>query len=476
MVELYTPRPYQLECFDFCMNRALQRGRIIIADEMGLGKTGEALLCARVLVNTLTNPRDLVRFAEPTLLLGGSNTQAAWATQMPHWGVAPFKIIEGSPGHRARLWRELAGSENKFVACTRETFHRDLKSGIAPKSWKLIIPDEAHKDTNRNTHNHKNQASLESLHFIYITGSPMRRGPQNLWALLNVLYPKQYRSYWRFVEKYCVVIRERFGWHVEGSRNTHELAKELSRIMIRRTKNEVAEWMPDKTRIGVEDDLILEMVDGQKQVYEAIAEDMLAALPGGDFLITPTVLAQCVRLRQALVCPRILDPGLPDGAAIDDLVQKLADADDTHCVIFSPFSDAFPFVEERLEKEGYDPRRIFWFKGGSSAGDLQRQLEAFRAARGIALCTIAYAESFDFYPASWAYYLGFEWDPLLNAQSEDRIHRAIVGSLPPTYYFPTHRGGIDRDTIRWAVEAKVKSVSRVWASVRGLRKSLQQKA
>lgn len=126
--------------------------------------------------------------------------------------------------------------------------------------WGAIISDECDKMLVRKTGTpNQTRTGAEELHTrpggmrIAMSGTPTRGKPQLLWGTLNWLRPKEYTSYWRWVEQYWEV---NSGWG--DSKNVGGLTEdgkvrldaELKRIMLRRTKAEVAKDMPPKTYIG----------------------------------------------------------------------------------------------------------------------------------------------------------------------------------------------------------------------------------
>jgi len=453
-----TPRPYQQEFVDWFIKEA--QSRAINADEMGLGKTCEAYLAWRAL-----------GYPMPCLILAGVNAQVTWAAQAKDWGCPAPNRIRGTPAERAHQWSKYGKG---LTTTTREALKRDIKSGVVkPEQFKFVIVDEAHKDSNRKVGNWRLIKSLfgNSTKGMLLSGSASRRGNQNLWGLLHVVRPWQYKSFYQFIDKYCEIDKEGpFGWEILGPKNEEGLQRELAKIMIRRTKKLVRPDMPPKTRDL--DSNVLVMTPGQQELYRNISEDAVAELAAGGYITAPNLLAKILRLRQVLVTPKLLDPNAEDGAGIDRVVEMLDEADDKHMCIFSPFAAALPHVQKRLVAEGHDPGSIIQLSGGLSVEELVRRIDVFRARRGICICSIRYAESFDLIPATWGVFLGYEWDAWDNLQAEDRLHRGEIVD-PVTLYYISHSGGIDRELMLGALDTKVNNVMQVLGNMERVRQMLK---
>lgn len=453
---MLTPRPYQQEAVKWFINEA--NGRGIIADEMGLGKTCEGYEIWKALGCPV-----------PALILCGKNAQVAWLNQASDWGCSKPILIRGNSAERKTLW---ARHKNGFVSTTRESLKRDVASGVAQTKWAFIIVDECHKDSNRKAGNFK-LLKLITLHCRYVllmSGSIARRGPQSLWGPLNVVKPQKFSSYWKFVERYCKVDKEGYGWQIGAPQHEDELRERLATVVLRRTKAEVRPEMPSKTRDMTSN--IIDMSPAQARLYNDIQFNNLAELSGDRILATPTVLAMIQRLRQILVTPKLVDPGAEYGAGIDRVVELLDDADDGHMVIFTPFAAALPIIRQRLLEEGYEDQDIIQLRGGISVEELMSRIKQFRERRGIAICSIKFAESFDLIPATWGIFLGYEWDAWDNMQAEDRIHRGEI-TQPVTLYYISYNEGIDTLLVQAALDTKVNNVMAVLKDIDQVRHMMQ---
>lgn len=455
-----TPRPYQLEALRWF--KVHTRGRAIIGDEMGLGKTCEMYLAWREL-----------GCPQPCLLVAGRNAQIAWLNQAKDWGCPKPVIIQGNAAQRKALWTKHASG---FVSVTREALKRDIQSGSCDaRMFKTLLVDECHKDSNRKTGNFKTLKLIaaNATYVILASGSVVRRGPQSLWGPLNIVAPRRFPSYWKFINQYCDIEQGPYGMEILGVKNEEELQTNLADVMIARLKKDVRKDMPPKLRDL--DSNVLEMSPSQAAMYNGVLDDgMFELSTAGDAVITPTILAKIMRLRQILVTPKLIDPGADYGAGIERLIELLDEASDQHMCVFSPFSKALPIVQQRLVAAGHPEECIFQFSGGLSIDELMRRLQSFKERRGIALVSIKFAESFDLQPATWGVFLGYEWDAWDNLQAEDRLHRGEITD-PVTLYYLRHREGIDSSLMLPALDIKAQNVMTILRDFDTVRRVMQTK-
>ncbi len=407
--------------------------RFILADEMGLGKTRQALE-AMVNITDHAFPRILVVCPKVAVFV--------WQTEIEKWFpelIGEVRILLGDALKRNQVLEDLKAPY--ILITTYDILKRDVDK--MPQSYHLIITDEAHRYRNRTTKTFKAVKKLHGNYVFQLTGTPASRGPQDVWTMLNLIDPKRFGSYWRFVNTYCLVHEGVFGKEILGPKNVEALRMLLKSYLLRRKKVDVIEDLPEKTRSKI----IVEMTPKQRKLYDQFEKHMIAALPDGGMLITPNSLGKFVRLRQMLIWPHLLykieeEGKLDQGAGFSAILEHMSDNDDKHVVIFTPFAKALNGFGKALKVAGYAEDSIIQLRGGTNPDEVRKRIELFESARGIALCTIKFAQSFNLSTASTAYFLGYEFNPDENHQAEDRLHRMTSKSAVNIYYV-CHKDSID---------------------------------
>jgi len=57
---------------------------------------------------------------------------------------------------------------------------------------------------------------------MFLSGSPTTKYRDDLQPQLRVMYPRGFRSYWRFAEFFCIVDKDGWGWTIEGDRSDRD--------------------------------------------------------------------------------------------------------------------------------------------------------------------------------------------------------------------------------------------------------------
>lgn len=441
----FVPHDYQLEG----AKKLYVARKCILADEMRVRKTGQALMAWKK-----TNR------IGPALIIAKPNAQATWVEQSPRWHCQTPYIISGTAAQRAKEWKEV--DKTSLVMTTIEALRQDIfVHNTAPRKWGLVIYDEAHRATDRKRRNYKTLKELTTEYLFLLTGSPMRRGFQDLWALLNLCDHRRWSSYWRFTQTFGYMQQNEWGaWEVLGLKEERLLYQSISTNYLRRERKDVRKDMPPKQRIL---DHKIYMTKHQQKLYDQMRDEMIIELTNNELVVAPTVLAKITRLRQLLCCPLILDEECADwGAGLEHLGEILEETDDHHFVIFTPFTAAIPHVQRYLLYVQKEPQEnIFTLQGGMKGEEVSSICKAFRDSRGIMICSVSYAESFDLFPASWAYFLGFSWSPIENLQAEDRL-QSMDAKDSVAYYYPTHHGGVDTELQLEALNLKASEMLKVY--------------
>ena len=156
--------------------------------------------------------------------------------------------------------------------------------------WNVLICDEAHYLKNAesvrtiailgDTTRDDNKGAIQAQKKWFLTGSPVLNNPVELYPLLRALDPfgrliPQVQDYDTFCNRYCIRKETPWGVTYKGGKNLAELRTRLrsgdSPLMLRRTKNDVLQDLPEKRHqlLPLED----HVVAGQEEltIQEALA-------------------------------------------------------------------------------------------------------------------------------------------------------------------------------------------------------------
>ena len=105
----------------------------------------------------------------------------------------------------------------------------------------------------------KNCKNISAKHKIVLSGTPLENSPDDLWSIFDFLQPGMLGS--------AAAFRKRYGSSAaETPELRHELACRISPFVLRRTKKEVAQDLPERT----EKIVYCEFSDEQRALYETV--------------------------------------------------------------------------------------------------------------------------------------------------------------------------------------------------------------
>lgn len=448
-----TLRPFQEEDVAFFLSHP----RSGIWYEPRLGKT---VVGTTILAKTL--PKSVLIVCPKNALYVWRDHITEW---FKHWAPAAqvkTTIINTkytSPAKRQALWLTPRDADvNVFIVTYGSLLNDYVWLETRKLSFEAQIYDEYHKyfKSRKTKSFHMASVLTRNAKRVHpLSGTPTTKGPQEFWPVLNICNRHYFSSYWKFVNAFCVTVKNQWGGlEIISPRNLDEFHRTLERFGRVRLRKDVAPQMPKIQRSL----LHIEMTDEQRRLYQQLQEDDFIWTAGDKLVVAASSMERILRLRQLLVCPAILDPTTGSGGAIEDLTDHLKEAptdDERHVVIFTPFRPALDYFERHLRREGFE--NVWQLYGGLEPEDLHSRIKAFQASKGIILCTIKYAQAFSLCPAQTAYFIGYEWDPNDNKQAEDRLIPQS-GHQPILAYYYSYQSSID-DMTAYTVNIRQETIS-----------------
>jgi SNF2 family DNA or RNA helicase len=415
--------PFQTEDVE----KLVDRRSILIANEMGTGKTYEAIALDLLRRSVVTDRKLKTLVVAPLTIL-----ESTWADHYEE--LAPhLRTVVINPKARASFLSALKDDDVDVYILHWDVL-RIIKDQLREVIWFHIIADEAHRAKNRKAQQTRSLKSLRTGFRTAMTGTPVMNKPQDLWSILNWLYRDQWRSYWKFYNRYVdFEVKYPHQYHeIKGPKNVRELRETIEPYFSRRTKQEVLPDLPEKyyTRLTVD------LTPKQRIAYDQMKKEMIAWLDTQDGtkpLPAPVVIAQLIRLQQfSLAYADIVYSGIEgEGGSVqltepssklDALFQIIEDNPDEPLVIFSQFKQAIRLVESRLRSRDMAYVRI---TGDDSGPARRRAVDTFQeGGANVFVGTIgAGSEGITLTRSSTVIFLDRDWTPARNAQAEDRLHR-----------------------------------------------------
>jgi len=373
----------------------------LLADEMGLGKTAQviALLSVRRVDG------------HPHLVVCPASVVPVWREEIarffPEAKVDTLKSGNDFTTNKAPvIW---------LASYTQLRKHRALLDGV---TFGYSILDEGQFIKNPDAKVTQSCFAIKAKHRIVMTGTPLENRQLDLWSIFRYLLPGLLGSRVAFE---AAINQER-------DRTMQKLRQQLAPFTLRRTKNEVAKELPQK----VEMDLLCPLTDVQRAEYARICTEGLARL-GEDITVAMKeksfgFLALLTRLRQVCCDPDLLpwlNSPLQDSGKLQLLIEKLTEivASGHKVVIFSQFVTLLNRVRSALDTHYPDLPR---YEITGMTIDRQKPVQQFQTAQGAAAMLVslkAAGTGITLHAADYVFLLDPWWNPAVEDQAIDRVHR-----------------------------------------------------
>jgi SNF2 family DNA or RNA helicase len=392
----------------------------ILADDMGLGKTLQAIVAISQLLEKEGGQALIVC---PTSLLYN------WKEELGKFNPKlKALVVDGIPQNRKKLIDSLCDYDVVITSYT--LLQKDLEAYQATV-FKYVVLDEAQHIKNRGTRNAKSVKAVRGEYRLILSGTPIENALEELWSLFDFLMPGFLSSYERFVEKYI---------RPQGAlltKNLEYLKRKVGPFIMRRMKVDVLHDLPPVSEIVYH----CQLTPAQMELYKSYAQSArdeltkLVAKEGFD-RVQIHVLATLTRLKQICCHPAIFakDEALPGDSAKYDMLMDLVDnliQSNKKSVIFSQYTKMLKILKDDLEKKGIK----ISYLDGSSKNRLETVKE-FNEDASIKIFLVslkAGGTGLNLVGADTVIHYDMWWNPAIEAQATDRVHRMGQKSSVSSY-------------------------------------------
>ena len=399
-----------------------------LADDMGVGKTAQVLA-----------------------LLEGRRTEGAG----PSLVIVPRSLIFNWLQEAARFTPKLrvldhtgmgrnveALSEVDVVLTTYGTLRRDAAE-FRNLTFDYIVLDESQAIKNSGSESAKAVRLLRGDHKLALSGTPVENHLGELWSLFEFLNPGMLGA--------ASAFKLSGGVARNPSEETRTLlAKSLRPFILRRTKDQVAKELPEKT----EQTLFCDLEPVERKLYDELRGhyrgSLLERIKSTSLAKSKMhILEALLRLRQAACHPGLIDKKRTNehSAKLDLLLMQLDDVlEGGHkALVFSQFTSMLAIVRQRLDKD----KVPYSYLDGQTV-NRQKVVERFQNEKECKLFLISLKAGglgLNLTAAEYVFLLDPWWNPAVEAQAIDRAHR--IGQLQKVFAYRL----IARDTVEEKVLA-----------------------
>lgn len=376
--------PYQKEAVQFTQ---AGRGRVIIGDSPGVGKSAPALVWATMFGG------------DRILIVAPANVLWKWAEkEIALWAKdRTWQVVEGSK-------TPIKGADITIMSYRTMVLRYEE---LLTLPFDTMIFDEAHAlKSNKSQQNHAARKLVKNVpNLLFVTGTAFKNKRFEMFQLLHMLDPHTWNNAITFGTRYCGGQFQAGHWiaHPNGETNTEELQSRLAPILLRRTKTQVANDLPDLTRVSIP--IILDNINEYEQTLRSVKEQ---ARKEGYKPALALILLNTLR--------QVIGRGKLSAAyeLADDLLES-----GEQVVLFAHHKAVVEELKLSLWHHG-----VGVISGETSARKRQLIANDFLAGRLRAMViSSAGKEGIDLYSASHIIMVERLWTPADEEQIEARLHR-----------------------------------------------------
>lgn len=401
-----TLRDYQYEGFRWITRMNHWGAGACLADDMGLGKTIQAITF-------------LLHKAQegPSLVVAPASVIMNWKNEIARFApTLNTQILNNSTNREETLSKANSGD---IVLTTYGLLPQEEKQ-LAETNWNVICLDEAHTIKNRQTKTSAVAMTLKAKSRIILTGTPIQNHLGEMWNLFQFLNPGLLGTFEQFSHKYIT----------NANADLKSLRKIVQPFILRRTKMQVLDELPDKTEII----LNIQLSDLEIIAYERLRSRVESELEGEEKL-SVNALAEITQLRQAACSIQLTDKKW-NGAnskieALKELVAEIT-SEGNKVIIFSQFTSFLDIIAKELEKLGME---YLYLNGATPIKKREQMVASFQKGEKqiFAISLKAGGLGLNLTQANYVIHLDPWWNPAIEQQATDRAHR-IGQKQPVTVY------------------------------------------
>lgn len=397
-----TLRDYQTEGYRWISRLASWGAGACLADDMGLGKTVQAI--AFLLSKSQEGP---------SLIVAPASVIPNWKNELsrfsPSLNVTVFNTV---PDRQAAVTDAGAGD---VMLITYGVLHT-AREILEKKQWCVACLDEAHTIKNRDTAMSRGAMAIQSTYRLILTGTPIQNSLSELWNLFRFINPTVLGSYESFSRRFITPIEA-----ADDKDCRRQLQRLIRPFILRRTKEEVVEELPEKMDITVP----VELSEHEMAVYESLRRQAVEQIESATSKsMDVSILAEITRLRRCACDPALVDKSMSGESSktrlFIDMVKEMSVSG--RMLVFSQFTSYLEMVRHALDEE----KIPYLYLDGSTPIKKRGELVAEFQNGDTPLFLISLKAGglgLNLTGANYVMHLDPWWNPAIEQQATDRAYR-----------------------------------------------------
>ncbi len=404
-------RPYQQSGFNWLQALDELGWGGCLADDMGLGKTLQTISFLQYLKEKYPGSTQLV-VCPTSLIFNWENELRKFCPSMKfftHYGTN-------------REFTETHFEDHDVVLTTYGVVRNDLDH-LNQFLWQYIILDESQAIKNPDARITRAVQQLRSVNRVILSGTPVQNNTSDLYSQFNFLNPGLLGNREYFNREFATPI-DKLG----SKEKTQHLKKLIHPFTLRRTKEQVAKDLPDKTIMV----LWCTMEPEQRKLYDQYRDTYRNTLlkkidEEGIEKSGMYVLEGLLRLRQICDHPALVNKTEANehtSVKIEEIVREVRENSGYNKVlIFSQFTEMLKLIRNEFDEADIP---YCYLDGGTSMKGRKEQVEKFQEDESIKAFLIslkAGGVGLNLTVADYVYIVDPWWNPAAEQQAIDRAHR-----------------------------------------------------
>lgn len=396
-----TLRDYQEEGFEWMSKLTSWGAGACLADDMGLGKTLQTI--ALILEQVEEGP---------SLVVAPASVVPNWRSELTRFAPTLHVTLLNQVDNRKEA---IEKTESGDVVVTTYALLNLEQDDLVKKEWNVICLDEAHTIKNPNTKMSKAAMRMQAKRKVILTGTPIQNHLSELWNLFQFINPGLLGSAEQFSRKFIQPIEGDHDKERQG-----QLRRLIMPFMLRRTKGEVIEELPEKNEIQVPVELSGEEMT-MYEVYRRKAENAVKA----DEKVQVSTLAEITRLRQMACSVSLVDKKWKKESSkvmtFIDLAESLNDSGN-RALVFSQFTSFFSEIRKAMDKAKLP---YLYLDGATPMAQREKLVREFQKGHCpfFLISLKAGGLGLNLTGANYVIHLDPWWNPAIEQQATDRAYR-----------------------------------------------------
>lgn len=394
-------RNYQEVGFEWMSKLTAWGAGACLADDMGLGKT----------LQTITLLLEQAQ-SGPSLIVVPASLVPNWRKELSRFAPTLNVFVLNDEVNREQAIEQISRNEVLVTTYALLTIHQQQ---LSQKSWNVVVLDEAHTIKNPNTKMSKAAMTLKAERKVILTGTPIQNHLSELWNLFQFINPGLLGNAEQFKKKYIIPIEENKNKERQG-----QLKKLISPFLLRRTKGEVIEELPEKNDIN----LPVELSDDELAMYELHrkkAEELALAEEG----VKLSTLSEITKLRQMACSISLVDKTWKKTSSklstFIALAESLNDSGG-RALVFSQFTSFLAEVRQVMDKIKLP---YLYLDGATPIKKREEIVDEFQKGNYpfFLISLKAGGLGLNLTAANYVIHLDPWWNPAIEQQATDRAYR-----------------------------------------------------